>query len=126
MVEDTVQDDADIFLVRLIKQKTKCRIAAEQGVYVVVIKGVVTVIRSRSQDRGEIKSRGANPRIRRSSGHSGCERSWRSGRGKFDKKLHLVPSRELSSLNQPLYWIKVGQDVILSDWFDSTSFQLSE
>src|SRR5258706_5076249 len=57
MVKNTIQNDANIFLVGFLEQKLKCRIATEQRVYGVIIISVVTVIRSGGKDRVEIKSR---------------------------------------------------------------------
>ena len=57
MVEHTIQNDANILLMRLIEQFAKCIIPAKQGIDVVIIIGVVTMIGSRSKDRVEIKSR---------------------------------------------------------------------
>ena len=57
MVEHTIQKNTNILLVRFIEQFVKRVIPAQQGVDVVIIIGVVTMIGSRGKDRVEIKSR---------------------------------------------------------------------
>ena len=55
MVEDTVENDAHILFVRLLEQFVECRLPAQQGVDAEKIKGMVTVVGSRGENRIQIE-----------------------------------------------------------------------
>ena len=55
MVEDTVENDAHILFMRLLEQFVECRLPAQQGVDAEKIKGMVTVVGSRGENRIQIE-----------------------------------------------------------------------